>query len=60
MDMKGDAMYQASMSQARIETTIGDLITAICDAAEEACVAERDVAQVTQLILMDLLRAQLH
>lgn len=55
MDYQGEIMQQG-----RIETTIGDLILAICDAAKEACIAERDVAQVTQLILMDILRDQLH
>jgi hypothetical protein len=38
----------------KIETTLGDLISAICDAAEEAHVAERDVATVTQRILENL------
>jgi len=39
-----------------IETTIGDLICAIQDAAQEDCIADAEVSTVTQLILMDLLQ----
>ena len=39
-----------------IETTIGDLICAIQDAAQEACIADAEVSAVTQVILMDLLQ----
>lgn len=42
-----------------IETTLGELISAIRDAALEAHVAESDVAELTKVILDELLpRAQ--
>ncbi len=37
-----------------IETTLGDLICAIADAALEARIDETDLSSVTQLILNDL------
>lgn len=43
-----------------IETTIGDLISAICDAAEEARIEEGDVARVTHMILSELLETRVH
>ena len=39
-----------------IQTTIGDLICAIKEAAEEARVNQEDLDQLTHFILMDLLR----
>ena len=41
--------------QGPIETTLGDLICAIADAALEARIDETDLSSVTQLILNDLL-----
>ena len=38
-----------------IETTLGDLICAIADAAEEASIEESDVARCTQVVLNHLL-----
>ena len=35
----------------RIETTLGDLISAIADAAGEAQVGEHEIAMITQVIL---------
>ncbi len=38
----------------RIETTLGDLISAIADAANEARVDEHEIAVITQVILRKL------
>ena len=42
------------MSQT-IETTLGDLICAIQDAAQEACINDNELAQLTQTILSDII-----
>ena len=41
-----------------IETTIGDLICAIADAAREASIDEQDVNKLTHFILMNILRRE--
>ena len=38
-----------------IETTIGDLICAIQDAAQEACIDANELSQLTQTILSDII-----
>lgn len=45
---------QETEEQRKIETTLGDLICAIADAALEARIDETDLSSVTQLILNDL------
>ena len=39
-----------------IETTIGDLICAIQDAAQEASINDTERTKITHLILMDILK----
>ena len=39
----------------RIETTIGELISAIAEAAKEATVSDEDLFWVTQIVLNNLL-----
>jgi hypothetical protein len=39
-----------------IETTLGELISAISDAARESTISETDLSEVTHIILHDLLR----
>ncbi|MCB0343712.1 MAG: hypothetical protein KDD66_01275 [Bdellovibrionales bacterium] len=39
----------------RVETTLGELIFAIAEAAEEASVEEKNLAAVTSMILSDML-----
>jgi len=46
------------MKSQTIETTIGDLICAIRDAAQEACIEETELSEVTQTILCDLISRQ--
>ena len=45
----------AGEAPAKIETTLGDLISAISEAAREATVEEENLSEVTQMILQDLL-----
>ncbi len=47
-------------THARIETTLGDLICAIADAAEEAHIDERDLPRLTQLVLLNVLSRAEH
>jgi hypothetical protein len=44
----------------RIETTLGDLICAIADAASEAKVSERDLSRLTHLVLLNVLSRSQH
>ena len=43
-------------SSARIETTLGELICAISEAAHEAMIEEDELALITQMVLRNLLR----
>jgi hypothetical protein len=40
----------------RIETTVGELVCAITDAAEEIQVNDQELERLTHLVLMQLLR----
>jgi len=40
----------------RIETTLGELICAVCDAAAEASLREEDIAKLSQHVLEQMLR----
>lgn len=44
------------MISTTIETTLGDLIHAIAEAAREATVEEKDLSEVTQQVLAQVLR----
>lgn len=44
------------METTTLTTTLGELICAISDAAEESAVDQRDLATITQIILRDMLR----
>ena len=43
-----------------IETTMGDLICAIADAATDAHIDDEELAFLTQMVLVDLLRRYGH
>ena len=49
-----------NMQMQTIETTIGDLICAIRDAAQESMIEERDISTLTHVILMDILERRSH
>lgn len=56
-----DLLKEASgMETVIVSTTLGDLICAISDAAEEAAFEAHELAQVTQLVLGDLLKRTGH
>lgn len=44
------------MEHVVIETTLGDLICAIADAAREARIEEQELSKVTQLVLTTMLK----
>jgi len=46
---------QAYCATRKINTTLGELISAIADAADEAQVDEQDLALITQLVLRRLI-----
>jgi hypothetical protein len=46
---------QENMRSITIETTIGDLICAIREAAQESSIQDAELAKLTHLILMDIL-----
>jgi hypothetical protein len=45
----------AAPQMATLQTTLGDLICAISDAASETAVEDKDIAAVTQVVLNDML-----
>ena len=45
---------EATMMSQPIETTIGELILAISEAARESHIDEEDIAALTQIVLNDL------
>ena len=47
---------EESMKLQTIETTIGDLICAIQDAAREASIDDNELSTLTHAILMDILQ----
>ncbi len=47
---------ETEMSYGVIETTIGDLICAIREAAQESLIEEQDMNELTHRVLMELLR----
>ena len=51
----GSGGEDVAMKTHTIETTIGDLICAISDAAEEAQIVESEIAELTQQVLANLL-----
>ena len=55
-----DKGIEKNMREERIETTIGDLIFAISEAASEARIDESEISELTQLILNNVLDRYQH
>ena len=51
----GSKKGKDTMQTTELKTTLGDLICAIAEAAEESAVDEQDLAQITHMILGDIL-----
>ncbi len=56
MDTVDSLENEETGSSKVIHTTVGDLIHAIAEAAEEATIGEQDLNEVTQLVLQGLIR----
>ncbi|MCB0358236.1 MAG: hypothetical protein KDD44_01320 [Bdellovibrionales bacterium] len=55
MDREDSKQAISAATSGMLQTTIGDLICAICEAAEEAAIADEDVPSITKIVLGGLL-----
>lgn len=55
MDQIEENTESEKVKHRRIDTTVGDLILAIAEAAEEATIGSEHISEVTQMVLEDML-----